>query len=94
VAEVHEMNMEGNVMRMRAMPMLNLPAGKTVELKPGSYHLMLMDLKQALPKDTSVPLVLHFQDASGIKTQLEFNAPVRAAVPVMGRAAPHEAHAH
>jgi copper(I)-binding protein len=94
VAEVHEMKMDGNIMRMRAMPMLNLPAGKTVELKPGSYHLMLMDLKQALPKDTSVPLVLHFQDASGIKTQLEFNAPVRAAVPVMGRAAPHEAHGH
>jgi periplasmic copper chaperone A len=49
VAEVHEMKMEGDVMKMRAVPMLDIPAGGTVELKPGGYHLMLMDLKQALP---------------------------------------------
>ena len=48
VAEVHEMKMEGEVMKMRAVPALELPAGKPVELKPGGYHLMLMDLKAPL----------------------------------------------
>ncbi len=47
VAEVHEMKLEGDVMKMRALPGLDLPAGKAVELKPGGYHLMLMDLKPA-----------------------------------------------
>ena len=42
VTEVHEMKMEGDVMKMRAMPVLDLPAGKTVELKPGGYHIMLL----------------------------------------------------
>ncbi len=48
VAEVHEMKMEGDVMKMRAVPALDLPAGRAVELKPGGYHLMLMELKQPL----------------------------------------------
>ena len=43
---VHEMAMDGNVMKMRAVAALELPAGKAVELKPGGYHVMLMDLKQ------------------------------------------------
>ena len=46
--EIHEMNMDGNVMRMRAVPRIDLPAGKSVELKPGGYHVMLMQLKQPL----------------------------------------------
>ena len=45
VAEIHEMKMEGTVMKMRALPALDLPANQAVELKPGSYHLMLMDLR-------------------------------------------------
>src|SRR5512139_501860 len=45
IVEIHEMAMEGNVMRMRAIPKLDLPAGQTVELKPGGYHVMLIDLK-------------------------------------------------
>ena len=49
VVEVHEMKMEGDIMRMRAVAGgLDLPAGKTVELKSGGYHVMLMDLKTAL----------------------------------------------
>lgn len=81
VAEVHEMKMEGDVMKMRPLPLLELPAGKTVELKPGSYHLMLMDLKQTLPKDTSVPLVLHFRNAQGVQSRLELSVPVRTLAP-------------
>ena len=58
VAEVHEMAMDGNVMKMRAVPALDLPAGKAVELKPGGYHVMLMDLKQAVKAGETVPLTL------------------------------------
>ena len=46
VVEVHEMAMDGDVMKMRAGPGVDLPAGKAVDLKPGGYHVMLMDLKQ------------------------------------------------
>src|SRR6478752_2265271 len=48
IAEVHEMKMEGDVMRMRAVQALPLPANKPVQLAPGGYHLMLQDLKAPL----------------------------------------------
>ena len=76
VAEVHEMKMDGDVMKMRAVQVLELPAGKTVELKPGGYHVMLMDLKAALPKDSSVPLTLLFKDAKGVESKMELKLPV------------------
>ena len=81
VAEVHEMKMEGDVMRMRAVPVLELPAGKTVQLKPGGYHVMLMELKQALPKGASVPLTLTLKDANGKQSQAELTLPVAATAP-------------
>jgi len=77
VTEVHEMKLDGDIMRMRALPDgLDLPAGKAVELKPGGYHVMLMDLKAALPKDTTVPLTLVFKDAKGVETRMELKLPV------------------
>ena len=81
IAEVHEMKMEGDVMRMRALPVLDLPPGQTVQLKPGGYHLMLMDLKQPLPKDSTVPLTLRFKDAKGAESKLELKLPVSAGAP-------------
>jgi copper(I)-binding protein len=82
VAEVHEMKMDGDVMKMRAVPGgLDLPAGKTVELKPGGFHVMLMDLKAALPKDTTVPLTLVFKDAKGVESKVELKVPVAATAP-------------
>ncbi len=81
VAEVHEMKMEGDVMRMRAVPALDLPAGKTVQLKPGSYHLMLMDLKTPLLKDSTVPLTLRFKNAAGVDSQMEVIVPVATVAP-------------
>ena len=82
VAEVHEMRMEGDVMKMAALKNgLELPAGKTVELKPGSYHLMLMDLKMPLRKDTTIPLTLVFVDAKGAETKTDLVVPVDAAAP-------------
>ena len=58
ITEVHEMKMEGDVMKMRAVAALELPAGKTVELKPGGYHVMLMDLKAPLKNDSTLPLTV------------------------------------
>ncbi len=76
VVEVHEMKMEGDVMKMRAVPVLELPAGKMVELKPGGYHVMLMDLKTALKKDNTVPMTLVFKDAKGVQSTLTLKVPV------------------
>ena len=81
VVEVHEMKMEGNVMKMRALPGLDLPAGQAVELKPGGYHVMLMDLKAPLAKGASVPLTLVFQDAKGVQSQQQVQVPVAASAP-------------
>ena len=82
MAEVHEMKMDGDVMKMRGLPGLELPAGKTVELKPGGYHVMLMDLKAALPKDSTVPLTLLFKDAKGVESKMELKLPVSAVAPI------------
>ncbi|MBK6651965.1 MAG: copper chaperone PCu(A)C [Betaproteobacteria bacterium] len=81
VTEVHEMKMEGDVMKMRAIPGLDLPAGKTVELKPGGYHVMLMDLKAPLVKDTMVDVTLVFKDAKGMESKQEVKMPVNMAAP-------------
>ena len=82
LAEVHEMKLDGEIMRMRPLAGLDLPAGKTVELRPGGYHLMLLDLKQPLPKGSTVPLTLTFQDAQGVKSTLQLRLPVGLAAPV------------
>ncbi len=82
VTEVHEMKMEGDVMKMRAVSALDLPAGKAVELKPGGYHVMLMELKTALRKDSSIPLTLVFKDAKGVESRQEVSPPVLTGAPV------------
>ena len=95
LAEVHEMKMEGDIMKMRAVPALELPAGKTVELKPGGYHVMLLDLKAPLPKDSTVPLTLVFQDAKGAESRLDLTVPVGTAAPgASGAAQGHGEHQH
>ncbi len=82
LAEVHEMKMEGGIMKMRAVPGgLDLPAGKTVALAPGGYHVMLMDLKAALPKDSTVPLTLVFKDSRGVQSKVAIRVPVVVAAP-------------
>ena len=82
VTEIHEMKMEGDVMKMRAVADgVELPAGKAVELAPGGYHLMLMDLKAALPKDAIVPVTLWFRDAKGAESKVDLKLPVAAHSP-------------
>jgi periplasmic copper chaperone A len=78
VAEIHEMAMQGDMMRMRAVPALELPAGKAVELKPGGFHVMLMDLKQQLKPGDSVPLTLVVEGKDGKRETLQIKAPVRS----------------
>ena len=78
VAEVHEMAMDGSVMKMRAVPGLDLPAGKAVDLKPGGYHVMLMGLKQQLKDGETVPLTLVIEAKDGKRETLEVKAPVKA----------------
>ncbi len=70
-AEIHEMKMEGNVMRMRELAKgLEIPPGATVELKPGGYHIMFMDLKAPMAKDAKVPVTLVFEKAGSIDVDL------------------------
>ena len=81
VAEVHEMKMTGDVMTMRESPVLDLPAGKTVDLKSGGYHIMLMDLNKPLLPGNTVALTLKFRDAAGVESTLALRAPVSRAAP-------------
>jgi len=77
IVEIHEMAMENNVMKMRGVQRLDLPAGRTVELKPGGYHVMLMDLKAPLKKGDTVPIKLKVQSKSGQTQDVEVKAEVR-----------------
>jgi periplasmic copper chaperone A len=77
IVEIHEMRMEGNTMRMRGIEKLELPAGRTVELKPGGYHVMLMDLKAPLKQGDTVPIKLKVRSKSGQTQEIEVKAEVR-----------------
>ncbi len=77
IVEVHEMALEGGVMKMRAVDVLALPMGKAVELKPGGYHVMLMDLKSQVKDGDAVPLTLTFETKDGKRQTLEVKAPAR-----------------
>ena len=87
--EVHEMAMDGNVMRMRPIAAIPLPAGKTVELKPGGYHVMLMNLKQQVKVGDQIPLTLILQKPGGERQTQEIQVPVRA---LTSDASGHEGH--
>ena len=89
--EMHSTTTEGGVMRMRALPRIELPAGKTVKLAPGGIHLMLIDVKKPLKSGDRVPFTLSVQPtgaAAGMSlTTLQLEAEVRAAGPA-------ESHKH
>jgi periplasmic copper chaperone A len=75
--EVHEMRMEGNVMRMRELTAVDLPVGTRIQLAPGGLHLMLIDLKAPLKIGDKVPLTLRFEKAGEIDLLLQVaNKPV------------------
>lgn len=92
VVEIHEMKMEKDVMKMRALPDgLALPAGKTVELSPSGYHVMLMDLKQPLKEGATVPLTLVLEGGDRKRSELAVTATVR---PLNAPANAHAGHKH
>ncbi|WP_427914325.1 copper chaperone PCu(A)C [Ramlibacter sp. MMS24-I3-19] len=93
VAELHEMKMEGDVMRMRAVPALQLVPTKPVQLKPGGYHLMLQDLKAPLQAGTAIALTLTFRTARGEERPLVLQVPVSVTAPAeVGAATTHGMH--
>jgi copper(I)-binding protein len=94
VVEVHEMTMEKDVMRMRAVKGLDLPAGKSVELKPGGYHVMLMDLKQQMKEGDTVPVTLVVEGKDNKRTKVEVKATVKALATAAKPADEHSAHKH
>ena len=89
LSEIHEMAMQDNVMRMRAVEGLALPAGKAVELRPGGYHLMLLDLKKPLEAGQSVQVTLTVEDAQGKRQRIDVQAQVR---PLGGQGARMHGH--
>ncbi len=87
-AEVHEMKMQGEVMKMNAVPRLALPAGRPVELKPGGYHIMLFGLKQPLKAGNKLPLELQIEEG-GKRSNVKIEAEIRA---LDGNAGGHNMH--
>lgn len=79
MAELHEMAMQGDVMRMRPIESLALPAGQTVGLKPGGHHLMLMGLKKPLKVGDQIPLMLKLKAANGQLVKQAILVPVQSA---------------
>ncbi|MYM85004.1 copper chaperone PCu(A)C [Duganella sp. FT50W] len=75
--EVHEMAMQNDVMTMRQIPAIEIGAGKTVELKPGGYHIMLLKLTQQVKVGDIVPLTLEFEAADGKRQTVKVDAPAR-----------------
>jgi copper(I)-binding protein len=70
--EVHEMKMDGGVMKMRPVEGgLTIDPGKTVKLAPGGYHLMMMDLKNPLKQGDKVPVTLQFEKAGNVAVTLD-----------------------
>ncbi|MCW5653118.1 copper chaperone PCu(A)C [Hydrogenophaga sp.] len=98
VVQIHEMSMDGGVMKMREVAGgLSLTAGKPVELKPGGYHVMLMDLKGQVKAGDVVPLTLVLEGKDGQRSTLDVKATARAlgggAAPAAG-AQDHGKHKH
>lgn len=75
VVEIHEMVMEKDIMKMRKLGNgLVLPAGKSVDLNPGGFHVMLMDLKQQIKAGDSVPMTLMIEEKGGKQIRMEVKA--------------------
>ncbi len=92
VTEIHEMKMDGGVMKMRAIPRLDVPAGQGVSLAPGGYHMMLMDLRQQLKKGDVVPILLQVEGKDKKVATVEIKAEVRELT--AGTPAPAADHKH
>lgn len=74
ISEVHEMKMDGDIMRMRMAERIELKAGEPLELKPGGYHLMLMSLTAPIQAGQEIELSLQFEKADGSKIEMPVKA--------------------
>lgn len=77
--QIHEMRMDGEIMKMRELKALELPAGQAVSLSPGGIHLMLLDVKQPLRPGQSVPMTFALENAAGQRVSQTLDVPVKAA---------------
>lgn len=91
-AEIHEMAMENNTMRMRAVDGIDLPAGKPVPLASGGYHLMFFELKQQLKEGETVPVTLTVQDAANKRSNVTVQAQVKPLTYVAPKMQGHHGH--
>jgi copper(I)-binding protein len=90
-AEIHAMRVDDEgVMRMRAIPWLDLPAGKRAELKPGGHHIMLMSLRTPAKAGERTTLTLVLEDAARQRQEVTVDAEIRA----LNASAPHDGAAH
>ena len=78
IAELHSMNMKDGVMEMKAELAFNVPAGKTIELKPGGMHIMLMQVAKPIKAGDKVPLTLTFDTGGGNSLVMNVEAIARA----------------
>jgi len=76
-AEIHESQQTQGMMQMHAVEAVPLPAGKRVELKPGGFHVMLVDLAKPLGEGDSVPLTLTIESKDGKRSKVDVSASVR-----------------
>ena len=72
--QLHEMAMDGNVMKMRQVKDIAVPANGAVELKPGGLHLMFMNIKTPLAAGETVPVKLKFAKAGEVEVKMPVNA--------------------
>jgi copper(I)-binding protein len=92
IVELHQMSLVDNVMRMSAVKGIEIPAGRGAELKPGGYHVMLLDLKQQLKEGDTVPMTLVVEGKDRKRQTIEVKATVRSlqATGPAARSAHHE----
>jgi periplasmic copper chaperone A len=69
--ELHRMEMDGNIMRMREVDGIDVPAGQTVQLKPGGLHIMFVGLTQTLKNGATIPLTLRFEKGGEVKVNMK-----------------------
>ncbi len=89
IVEVHQMTMTNGVMKMFPVDGVDVPAGKTIKLGPGSYHMMLMNLQQPLSAGDKVPLQLIFESADKKRETMKLSVDVRD---LKGQPAPQHKH--
>ncbi|MGV2861609.1 copper chaperone PCu(A)C [Achromobacter sp. ESBL13] len=90
--EVHEMAMQDDVMKMRQVPAIALPAGQPVDLKPGGYHVMLIDLARQITPGDHIDVTLIVEDAKQQQHRVPVSVEARALNAKAGEAPAKHGH--